>query len=561
MTILEITRFKSLRAFTPYSAFTFICYPALRQTADYWTDIFGALSNNSEEIINIQSLVINSTDNYSSVDSILDCQADEKSFFFDFPNQILYFHVSPDTIPTIQNVAIGKSFGYTDKDLIYIEDIPYLPLIKSIPSLSQQADLQQYDQMAFVSGSVVMDNVDASFDDIIDDDTYGNDLLIYHLPEHEGDYLRNELIPLNSFYIENFTFTLAELSIAVQDKRKSQNINIISDFYEGGDPVPLIYGQVKSIEATVTAEGVAPTFRVASYLTDIGIVECKGDFGWQDVTPISVDLTTGTFVLSATYARSPGNGLGEDTGSILPTRVRNLIGYPNTSALGIIKDINTRTLGVEYNSSNYDTTKWEASEALISPIGIALTDQQKTFEAIKKIQSGCNIGFRYEINPTGKRTIKIDDWSLPIQHYISWHDIKDNLTLKVASDSSLLAAKVIVKYDTDSTYTYDTLYDAVYERYRQAPTLEVETYLLTEALAVERAEHEGDRFSIIPRVLECQLHGLQWYSVQIYDIISVELMIPGREYFGTWKAQIIAVNPALGSLYTNIEAVLIERII
>jgi hypothetical protein len=38
-------------------------------------------------------------------------------------------------------------------------------------------------------------------------------------------------------------------------------------------------------------------------------------------------------------------------------------------------------------------------------------------------------------------------------------------------------------------------------------------------------------------------------------------MIPGREYFGTWKAQIIAVNPALGSLYTNIEAVLIERVI
>ena len=77
-------------------------------------------------------------------------------------------------------------------------------------------------------------------------------------------------------------------------------------------------------------------------------------------------LATGTFLLSATYARSPGNGLGEDTREpVLPCRVRNCTGIVNDSVLDVIKHINNSVLGTEYNASNYDTVAWEAAEAAL----------------------------------------------------------------------------------------------------------------------------------------------------------------------------------------------------
>ncbi len=569
MTIAEIIRFYNPRTFTPYSAFVVQCLPARRTTASYLTDIFGMEADNSSENIFIASLLTQPNTIYSSVTSIADCQAQSLSFYFDSTNQMLYIHVPTDILPVNTNYFAGKSFGYTKSDSIYIDGISYDPLIRSIPSLAQQADLQQYGQLAFVSGDITMDNTVGDFDEIIDSDIYGNDILLYELDEHEGDYTRSELIPLVAFYIEDYDFTLSDFTIRVQDKRKSQNIDLLEEFLDGSDtPVPLVYGQIRSMKAIVIDDTtIAPRFRVATYLSDIGIVECEGDFGWSAVAPINVDLATGSFNISATYARSPGNGLGEDTGSVLPVRVRTAIGYPNDSALDVIRNINQRVLGIEYTASNYDIDEWEAASAIIAPVGIVFDKQQEIFKAIQQIQAGCNLPFRYEINPSGLRTVRIDDWERATDHHVGWVDIKDNLTLPVSSDSTLLAAKVVVNYDKDyyenvqSSYTDDSLYDAVYAKYRQAPTMVVPTHVLTEVHAMQRAAYEASRFSTIPRVVNILLHGSQWYGVRIYDILEVEMKPEGnRQYFGTWKAQVLSVDPKLGQLYNPVTAVLIEKV-
>ena len=567
MTILEIVRYFNLNEFTPYAPFVYMSYPALRSTADWWTVTFGALGDDSSLQMNISALVQKPSVQYAVASSLADCITQPLSFFWDSPNQILYIHVSQNIIPSVDSFLSGVTSGFTDRGVAYIDDLLYKPLLKSIPSLAQQADLKEYDKMAFISGSALLTNQGGQFDDIIDDAIHGNDVFLYYMQSDPSRfrYTRDELIQLTNLYVENYTFSLSEFLIDVQDKRKSMNAKLLSLDSEG-KPIPLLYGQIAGANAQVSDDsGVPVVYKLAPNMTDLGTVQCLGDFGWSTVAPISYDLSAGTFTISAVYARSPGNGLGEDTGSVLECRLVNPIGIANASAADVIKDMNQRILGIEYTSSNYDLVNWATAEASLSPIGVLFTSQMEVYAAIAKIQNACNLGFRYDIGADGKRRIIFDDWEAESIGNIFWADIKDNLTLTVKSDSTLLAAVVTAKYnhdyhaDTWQTYVDDSKSEQVTTLYRQTPTMEIDTYLISEAAAQQRAEFASLRFSKVFTTAEITLHGSQWYGLRIYDIITLELKTDRRAYFGRWKAQIIAVDPALDELTTKISAVLIER--
>lgn len=567
MTILEVVRYYDIHEFTFIDPFVIMCYPSRRSTASWWTDTFGALGDDSELEINVSGFIENPNKQYSKANSLNDCIAQPQSFYWDSENQILYAHISQYVLPSVSQFSIGITSGFTNRGVAYIDDILYKPLLKSIPSISQQADLKEYDQMAFIAGAIELINSGGQFDDIINDAIHGNDVFLYYMPSDPSRfrYTRSELVQLANLYVENYTFSLSEFLIDVQDKRKSMNAKLLSLDSEG-KPVPLLYGQIAGAKASVADDtGIPVTYKLAPHMTDLGTVQCLGDFGWANVSPISYDLEAGTFIVSATYARSPGNGLGEDTGSVLECRLINPVGITNASAADVIRDINQRILGIEYTSSNYDFSNWETAEATLSPIGVLFTSQMEVYKAISNIQNSCNLGFRYDIGADGKRRIIFDDWTAEPIGNIFWPDIKDNLTLTVKSDSTLLAAIVTAKYahdyhaDTWQTYVDDSKSEQVTTLYRQTPAMEIDTYLTSEAAAQQRAEFASGRFSRVFATAEVTLHGSQWYGLKIYDIITLELKTDRREYFGRWKAQIIAVDPALDELTTKISAVLIER--
>ncbi|MDD3388320.1 MAG: hypothetical protein PHU58_07635, partial [Prevotella sp.] len=492
-----------------------------------------------------------------------------RSFYWDDANQILYIHIDINTLPVVSSFSSGYTFGYTDSNVIYIDNVLYEPLLKSIPSIAQQADLAEYKQMAFINGELVLDNTGGHFDAILEDSIYGNDAFIYELDAQPNiiDYPRSALKQLASLYVEDYQHSIEEFSITVQDQRKAHNANLLQEFFEDGNPVPLMYGPIRSVSAKVIDDTQIPVmFRVATELTALGTIECEGDFGWQAVTPISYDLANGTFLLSATYARSPGNSLGEDTGSVLPCRVRNCVGIPNNSVLDVIKHINSSVLDIEYNASNYNLSAWASASALLCPVGVVFNQQQEVYKAIATLQNGANLGFRYEITPDGLRSVRIDDWARPVDYTVFWDDIKDNLTLKAVTDSTLIAAVVAVDYlhdyaeDAWTRYVNDRLYDEVLLKYRQAPTLTIEALMLTEAFAEQRSEFALERYSSIPRKIQIQLHGRDYYGVQIYDMLAIELSIPGRPYLGWWEAQVISIDPDFDELSNAIEAVLVRRI-
>lgn len=568
MTILEIARYYNLRQFTMYNPFVVQCYPARRTTADWWTVTFGADGDDSEVELNISAIVQKPNVSYTRANTLPDCLVQSRSFFWDSANQILYIHVDMDVIPEQSSFSSGVTTGVTNRGVAYIDDVLYKPLLKAIPSLAQQAELDQYDLMAFIAGQIELTNSGGQFDDIIDDAIHGNDVFLYYLASDTSRfrYTRSELVQLANLYVENYTFSLAQFVIDVQDKRKAMNTKLLQ-LGTDGKPMPLMYGQIKAAKAAVSDDsGVPVVYKLAPHMTSLGTVQCLGDYGWATVSPISYDLEAGTFTVSSIYARSPGNGLGEDTGSVLECRLLNPVGIVNASATDVIKDMNQRLLGIEYTSSNYDLANWAIAEALLAPIGVMFTSQKEIYAAIAEIQNSCNLGFRYDIGPDGLRRIIFDDWSKEAIASVAWDQIKDNLTLTVKSDSTLLAGTIVAKYDHDyyedtwETFTDDSKLEQVVALYRQSPTMEIPTYLVSEIAATQRAAFAASRFSKVFSTAEVTLQGAEWYALRIYDIITLELKTERRAYFGTWKAQIIAVDPALDALTTKISAVLIERI-
>ncbi len=111
------------------------------------------------------------------------------------------------------------------------------------------------------------------------------------------------------------------------------------------------------------------------------------------------------------------------------------------------------------------------------------------------------------------------------------------------------------------------------ENYREQPTIEIKTELITEAQADARAELYAARFSNMPRIVPLIIMGIDSYTLRIYDVIEVELTLGfvnadtgeitgDREFFGVWKIQILGIDPNFNENEegNNIAAYLIEKI-
>jgi hypothetical protein len=307
------------------------------------------------------------------------------------------------------------------------------------------------------------------------------------------------------------------------------------------------------------------------------------------VTPTSIDLATGRFVLSAALGREGGTS----DGTPKQCRLFEAIGIPNARASDVIIDLNRRVLGIGFNESFYDTTEWTNEASVLQPIGVVL-DQMELYEAIRLIQNGANIGFRYEIRADGFITLRIDDWlRVPMMYAqlatetgdlitdefgnIIWVeiereeitviDIKDNQSLGIKTDSAIYFASAKVQYakdwneDTYLSVTNTDYQESAFQKYRQKPEVTVPTFLTTELAAIARGTWTAQRLSEIRPILTCDLHGQDYYEMRIYDTLYIDLGTAERVYFGRWKAQVIGIDPKFDALSNRVTMVLTERVI
>ena len=595
MLIQELTKYTSVPdAQTNVAPFTYMMYPGRHTTADYWINEFGAPDESTVDSIFVSSFIQDAVIFYAVMTSLLDCIAQQFSFYFLVLTEILYAHYDHTMSRFNASYEYGDQLSFNDTKDIYIDNVYCAALIKSVPSIAQQQDIQNHDKLALKSGKSELINVAdpmtmrGRLDELITRRLYGNDSHLYYLRERDGiyNYSRTDLVDLAAFTIDDYDLSLQVASVDLADKRGAQNIDIPIDVFTVDDypdidekyigkAIPFGYGLIRASEAIPTnsaAVGDDVVYRQALTMTVIGTVEVKVDEEWVIVVPTAVDLVNGEFTVDVADGRNA-------SGVPYECRVLNSILIRNDYASDCIKDMNERFLGVLYTDSAYDKTEWETEEKALCTIGILWNKPVKLYDAIGQIQNAANVGFRYEINAAGRRTIRIDNNArTPIGH-VPNTDIQNITELPVQSRKDLLASVVRVNYAHD--YMDDADYfventdneDSVLANYRQVRKLiEIDSSMTAEVDAEERAAWHAERFADPPKVLRAELKGPDYYTLRIYDILTIEVtpaehtdagtarVEVGREYYGFWTAKVVGIDPQFNQIINVTDLQLIEKI-
>ena len=509
----------------------------------------------------------------------------EPSFYWDNDNKLLYIRLEDFDPPGLHNVSPGLIQGFSNRGVVYVDDLYYAPLLISAPRLGIQQDLQGETKLTFFTGNVELSNTGGDLDELKDDPVYGNDLFIAHLDDDdvdaEGVATRTDLQYLASLYVEDYGIGLQRMVLRVKDRRAAQNIEILIDRFSAddypdinetyiGQVIPLLYGQVREIPAIPLSDPAgagAVDYRVASVMTVLGSVYTLQAEVWTSVAPTESDVATGTFTLAEIDGRNAAGGLFD-------CKVVDPVGVPVTYASDVIKDLFDRMLGVTYNSSNYDTTEWEAEETGLTTVGLAITKPTKLYDVIGDLSAGANVVVRFEFLPTGERTIRLDDWSRAVSLHVPVVDILKATAIEVDTDTDLLAATVVVEYAR--SYVTDVMLrhedtsqqETVLNKYRQQPTLTTPTHLINSTHAALRADYDIERFTDVHGLVVLDLMGAQYLALRIYDVLTVELgygefdldlgtFTGDREFYGIQKAQVIGVDPDFEAETNKVRVVLI----
>lgn len=593
MQIAELGTLTQVQAFSNDDPFVYTILPGLHTTATYWTTTFGAPDESNTEKVFISGFVRGAFNPYSEAASIAACRTTEKTFFWDNDNQTLYVHIEHDQAPDSDVYYYETFLGFTDESVIYIDDQEYSPLIQSTPKISQKQDIINYNKLSFGGGSLVLNNNGGELDYLIGSKLYGNNAFNSFLDPDDitetapGVFSasRSDVQRLQAFYIDDYEIGISKATFRLLDPRKAFDVSIptekftVADYPDIADDyigkiIPLRYGPTRELTA-IPVDGKANThvtFSAGLIMTDFGTVQVKIDEVWTTKIPIGETLSNGEFVLNTTDAR-------DSSGSVRECKLVDAIGIANSGAGDVLKDLNERFLNKGFTSTFYNTTEWTAETAsLTAVIGISFESSILLYEAIRLIQNGSEIGFRYEINAENKITIRIDDEDREI--LTTLHNVQfDRYNISVDTDSSLVFSEVTINYSksynsgVSLSVTNDDFKEEV-AGYRQQRSLLVETFLTTESDAETRALFDATRFSRVPEIVTLLIDTptkadrTTFLNLRIFDILKAELTpsefvdldnetIEGRVFYGIQAIKVLSIAPVPDKMQNRITAKLL----
>lgn len=536
--IAEIAKTFITADFVPLTSWVYSKQVTLTQAeidASYWVAWGGTIDYNQENKA-ISSVYLDYILNLSEMDNLIDCQAQEESFYFDSINQVLYIHVTHTENPFAQTIETGLLFGYCSDKVRYFGDQEYKPILLSIPTISQSADPLQYDIMAFSGGSVVLSN-DGEFDTF--EKLYGNTIRL-KIGKDGDDY--TDLITIFSGYIKDYTTTTKDITIDIGDNREKLQVEYPTQVFDGleglaedsnGKVIPDGYGSVIQVPAyPIAINSGTVTFQWGSSVTSITQVYVEQDDKLTSVAHGSFS-TSGTFTLTDANAYVDGDN-SKGLRKVYVTGVmRNL-----TNPADIIVDLNARLADILYNSTNYNITEWETEKASLADVSLYMDNSKSLYDWISLLQSGSTWGFRYE--DTGKRTIRLDDPDRPQITFddgttlITPVDIR-NSDIPVDQNAELYATSCIVKYGynhrtkTHSQVENTDYKDAVLQEHRIEKIITLESLLTSKTDAEEKALRIMQDQSKVRPIITLELEVSKCTTPRIYDIIQAEVSLLTKE--------------------------------
>lgn len=538
-TIAEIAKTFLAEHFTPLTSWVYSKQVTLTPSeisSSYWVTTFGGTIEYNQEDRTVESVYLDYIVGLTEMDTLIDCQGQEESFFFDSVNQILYIHVTHTENPFAQAIETGLLFGYCSDKVRYFGNQEYKPILLSIPTISQSADPLQYDIMAFSGGSVVLSN-DGEFDTF--EKLYGNTIRL-KIGKEGDDY--TDLIPIFSGYIKDYMTTTKDITIDIGDNREKLQIEYPTQVFDA------LTGQAEDSNGTIIPDGYGTVIQVPAYpiLDGSGTVTFQWGVEVTSITQVYVEqddkisaVAHGDFSTDGTFTLTDANAYvdGDNTKGLRKVYVtgvmRNL-----TNPADIIVDLNEKLANIQYNSTNYNLTEWESEKTALADVSLYMDDSKSLYDWISLLQSGSTWGFRYE--DSGKRTIRRDD---PDRTQVTFDDGTTLITpveirnsdIPIDQNAELYATSCIVKYGYNHrTQSYsqveNTDYkDAVLQEHRIEKILTIESLLTNKTDAEAKALRIMQDQSKVRPIITLELEVSKYTTPRIYDMIEAQVSLLTRE--------------------------------
>jgi hypothetical protein len=488
--------------------------------------------------------------------------------------QICYF-ILPGYLPAWMYhdagvYSIGR--GFTTGKSLFFQGVLYQGGLDYYPVIRETADNLEAARMHFASETVTLDNSDGLFD--APQAFFGSAFQVF---------LRNDndnLVPLQDYYVKNIKTRLDKASLLLGDRRERPSDKIPGEKFtldrypamqnqgrpdqksnKTGANIPEAYGYCQNIPAVcvdpyeVYLPGTATvkdyrTFKAARTITRLDRVLVKmtqpgtGGEVWTDHTASAiVNGAEGSFTLNRSYCMpsfSVDSGNPHNVPEVYDV-VCSGIFNPQEYPADIIGDLISRYGGLSFDGDNYNLAEYHAelSPGLLKPIGMYFDQEIDLFEAIEKIQNAgvYSFQFRSVLTAEGKPvfTAKRNDNQRPVSRTISPADLLNINEIEIDMNAQEYATVIDVAYAENhlDDKNRDDNYEHIVDRRNQNTNLRIfrvekkynaVTGLHNKTHAMEKADRLTEYFSKTrPLILGVKLFGLEWFSLNIYDIVEIDL--------------------------------------
>ena len=156
------------------------------------------------------------------------------------------------------------------------------------------------------------------------------------------------------------------------------------------------------------------------------------------------DLANGSFILTASDVR---DGDGEPVDIFCSCVGTVDAGKSYSSPLGVLKWIEAEYNNAEYTESFFDIAEITEEIGTLKPIAIYTGDEQvEISELVRQMQEGSSNRFRYEIDPAGKRTARLDNPHREPFAFVGKEEILENDELAIYTDKDTIAATIKINW-------------------------------------------------------------------------------------------------------------------
>jgi hypothetical protein len=480
---------------------------------------------------------------YTKTTSISACVTQNKSFYYNPSNYLLYLHFDGFTIPFGSIIRIGVILGFSNQigsDGAYYDNIYYDPRVLSIPSIKKQKDNLFAGVLQFTGGSVALINSDGYFEDVTKNwNIFGQPFRIY--AGFQGlDFDDFQLI--FSGLVDDYAYDFSQFKLNVVDQRKflsrkiPYNLLSTSDYpylstSNSGKVKPLAWGNIVNAKLYCLNQTstVPSTYQFLIADTEFNLI--------NTVSQVKIDnivLSTGSYsyVDNILYISS-GTSVTKPSGDTAPvadnlTKVTASFNCFESTAYGlnVITDIlnNYASISTETVVNNYNSTEWVESLANSKQVGVFLNRGTKISDVIKDICIAED-GYMLVLDD-GRYTFRHESTTYTINRTIYGDEWLDDPQTEFNRDEFLTSVKILYNQNQAESNEYesylnDTYESTGYDKYAAYEQKEIKTVLTSTTDVYNKSESVMARSKDIPMIVTRKVKP-QHIDLEIGDVIRTE---------------------------------------